>query len=337
MRFELHHEAADGDDHALRDLDDILRRVEEDVHELVFAEPDRIEESRWFNSCRDAQRRLTQKLAQAQLWSSKPARVSVRGPHQARAARDAAMTPLTILVENDGSDGDFVKALMLAYADAETRRVWEAGAQANPRGWKLEHGGGGGEIPRKIRAHPSGIAGPRLVVVCDSDRKHRSDPRNQAIDAYESEAQAIGARPPIVLDVRAIENYLPDAFWDAWLSADRNRAAYRAPIEALKSLSPEQRDFIKMEGDERLRADAPGPLFDGSDPQNPAPPAQHVAALTGPKRNLKQEPKRGDTRPMIVSFLPELVVNGQVSATHLDERDAPGRLRALVTIIAEEL
>lgn len=345
MRFELHQAAADGDDIALAKLNELLGRVEDDVHELVFDDPTAIEQSRWFQHLFPHLKTLVYKLIAAPLWQGpqRATQVHIRAPADARPARDAAMTPLAILVENDASDGALVTASMLAFADEATLRVWSAGERANPPGWTYVFCGG--ETSRKIREHGAkdGAAGPRAIVMLDSDeelpphlRAHGA-PGKKAPD--EALARGLGLHVH-VLPLREAENYLPDAFWDAWLDESRDRTSYRPVIAALCRLTPDQRDHLDMEGDKRIQASTTfGPLFDGSDPANPQPAADDIKQLAGNRKNLKQGSKDPKTqvRPYRIRLLPDHVHRGTVTASDLDQRDRAGALRALVQTISREL
>lgn len=346
MRFELFQEATEADDAALNDLDQLLCRVEIGVHELIFNDPVAIEQSRWFRSLRPHSQQLIRLLIQAQAWLglNKPARLFIRSVRDVGLARDAAMTPLKILVENGDSDGSLVIAAVLAHGDEATSRTWENGSLATPRGWIIESAGGSGDIPRKIRER-SAKPGHRLIVMCDSDRELPNAPRTEKIKDCEAAARETGLHPPIVvLPLREAENYLPDQFWEAWLREDPARTSFRSTIDALKSLKPDQRDHIDMEGDARLLADgAPhkkthGPLFDGSDINNPMPEPHHLKALSGKRRNLKGSGsyRNGESR-MPIRRLADLVRAKTVTAADLDQRDRAAMLRALVKHIAEEL
>ena len=347
MRFELHREAADGEDEALTRLDVLLGRVEEDVHELVFAHPEEIEQTRWFSQLPRYRRDLVQKLLGAQVWLGTRRVVPVRSPSDVRPARDAAVTPLPILVEDDASDGALLSAAVLAHADEATLRTWEAGARANPRGWVFVHCGGS-SIKRKTReyAEDSRTTGRRPLVVVDSDEELPAPLRAQEPSIRRSpsrdlkeEADRHGVRL-LILPLREAENYLPDAFWAAWADESPQRSAYRPVVKALAQLSADQRDFLDMEGDKRLSASPDrGPLFDGSDQANPRPSEAVVAALSGKKKNLKKASWNPDTRERTytIRLLPDFLRAGKVTAADLVVRDRVGALRTFVHMLSEEL
>lgn len=346
MRFELHSAAATGDERSQSALTAILRRVEIGVHDLSFDDPAGVEETAWFTGLKPYEQELVRLLIEAQLWSWRPTHTTpIRSVSETHAAERLATPPLVILVENDASDGALVHAAVLAYASRPTRKVWEAGDRET-RGWEFVHCGGTGEMPRKLRnyAQQRGAA-LRAVVVFDSDAKLPprllSATADQPPDEHQKildEAQRLQV-PCVRLPLREAENYLPDAFWDHWLRSDRDLLSYSNTIEALKRLSPEQRDHIDMEGDSRLdvqKKASLGPLFDGSDPNNPPLSSADLTVLSGKKKNLKFG--WTETQKVFrVRLLPNYIVERKVTAEDLDGRDRAGSLRELVKLLSERL
>lgn len=374
MRFELHSAAATGDERSQSALTAILRRVEIGVHELSFDDPAEVEATAWFMGLKGYEQELVRLPIEAQLWTWRPTHATpIRAASETRAAERLADAPLLILVENDGSDGALVRAAFLAYASRPTRKVWEAGDRETHRGWEFVHCGGTGEMPRILRSHAQrrGAAlraivvfdsdaklPPRLssatadqppdVVVIDSDAKLPPRLANTTTDQPPDEHQRIIDEalrlsvPCVRLPLREAENYLPDAFWDHWLRSDRDLLGYTKTVEALKRLSPEQRDHIDMEGDDRLsinNKEPLGPLFDGSDSKNHALDKADLAALSGKRKNLKRGPKieGQDEHIYRIRLLSKYVEEGNVTAEDLDSRDRARSLRALVKLLSERL
>ncbi|MCK6515580.1 hypothetical protein L6R46_11080 [Myxococcota bacterium] len=352
MRFELHSAAAMGDERSQSALTAILRRVEIGVHELSFDDPADVEETAWFIGLKPYEQELVRLLIEAQLWSWRPTHATpIRAASETHAAERLADAPLLIFVENHASDGALVRAAVLAYASRPTRKVWEAGDRETHRGWEFVPCGGTGEMPSLLRDYSQqrGVA-LRAVVVFDSDAKlpprlanttagQPPDEHQKIMDA----AQRLSV-PCVRLPLREAENYLPDAFWDHWLRSDRDLLSYANTVEALKRLSPEQRDHIDMEGDDRLdiqKEEPPGPLFDGSDAKNPALDGADLAALSGKRKNLKRGPKiKGQderVHRIRLRLLSKYVAEGNVTAEDLDSRDRAGSLRALVKLLSERL
>ena len=346
MRFELHAPATMGDDRALTKLDELLSRVEDGVHTLVFEAPEAVEQSQWYQQLRQYRQEFVRRLIQAQdLLQPPSAVVTVKSSQDVVEARELAYTPLTILVENEFSDGALIRAAVEAHASPEVKDTWERGQNVQPRGWTFIGTSGSGQLPKKIDDLCRGQPNRRVLAVGDSDeelpirlRPPATKPKSAAVE----EAARRNGISCFVLPLREIENYLPDEFWKEWLKEDPVRAKYKSPIAALMQLSPDQRDYIDMEGDERLKPGGTlGPLFDGSDyPDNPRPSDETLAALTSQgKRGLKERSdKTADVaRPANILRLPDYVKAGKVTAADLDQRDRTRSLHALVNLLSELL
>lgn len=348
MRFEVHSPATNGDDRALVKLTEILTRVDDGLHTLVFEAPKTLEQSRWFQRLVTFQQDIVRQSIVANTYPSTPCSptttYTIKEPEDVYDARDLAYTPLTILVENKFSDGALIRAAVEAYASPEVKDIWERGQRVQPRGWIFDPAGGTGQLPKHIYEQCNGKRHPRALTVCDSDedlpnhlRPKGGKPKSEAVQ----EAACRHGISCFVLPLREIENYLPDNFWEEWLKEDRFRAKYAPTITALKQLSPDQRDHIDMEGEGRLKSPATlGALFDGTDSNNLRPSDETIAALTASgTTNLKQryEPTLTDKRPHNVWLLPDYVKAGKVTAADLDQRDRPRSLRALVNLLSELL
>ncbi len=164
---------------------------------------------------------------------------------------------------------------------------------------------------------------------------------------------AIGSDPIplIVLQLREIENYIPDTFWDLWLSQTPH-SSYRDVVDALKRLSRDQRDHFDMKNERRLKTGGvPGPLFDGSNTANPSLSPNDIAVLArAENRNLKEIPiSPGDAASLAqpgssppakvdaVRLLLNYVRQGRIQSGDLSHRDHPGDLRRIANWIVEEL
>jgi hypothetical protein len=111
-------------------------------------------------------------------------------------------SPAIVVVENAESDGAFLDALIYAYDRVE---LWHA---LESRWVELDHAGGFGEIEKRLERYLARTQGPpRVLVLADSDRlypEHES-PTFQKIDEVCTKLNV----PHVVLDKRAIENYIP--------------------------------------------------------------------------------------------------------------------------------
>lgn len=345
MRFEVHAPATNGEDQALRKLNEILSRVEDGVHTLVFEAPDQVHTSRWFQHLYSFEQELVGRLIQAEdLLPPAPTVVPIKSSQDVVEARDLAYTPLTILVENEFSDGALIRAAVEAYASPEVKDTWERGKNVQPRGWTFIGTSGSGQLPKKIDDVCSEQRHPRVLPVRDSDEDLPLRMRPKDAKPKSAAVQAAAGRhgiPCFILPLREIENYLPDEFWKEWLEESPFRVRYEPTIEALKELSPDQRDHVDMAEDKRLKPGGTlGPLFDGSDPKNPKPSDETRAALTSQgKKGLKERSDKtaDESRQANILLLPEYVKAGKVTAAHLKQRDRTESLRALVNLLSELL
>ena len=119
------------------------------------------------------------------------------------AAREALHAPVWVVVENDGSDGRFLAAMIEAFERNSLRLAGER------RWWTFDHAGGKGEIPRVVRRRVDGTPGPiRILVLADSDRLH---PGHES-DTLRTLARLQQEHPEVrvfALAKRESENYLP--------------------------------------------------------------------------------------------------------------------------------
>ena len=267
MLFEITSAAMRAQEKTLDALDQILSRVENDVHEIDIIEADALEESEWYRTSRPEKRKMLRELAENSLRRAP----RHRGPHLLRlkvcdddsalCARKAAMTPLRVLLENDVSDGALVRAALRTFAKSGTFELcFGAPSRLVPPAFEMESRGGHGELLKRldVRLDEAVASGrpPRLVVVADSDGEWPGDVKPHAVKIRERCRRSAVPCPP--LNKRTAENYLPDIAWKNW-AADPNRASARDRVTALLSLTPEQRDHVAMatRGKEPWNADIP--------------------------------------------------------------------------------
>jgi hypothetical protein len=247
--------AAMSSEPGLNSLDALLRRIEEDVHEIELLDADLLEGTLWYQASRPERRLLLKKIATAMFHRS-PRR---RGPHVKRCevkdegtaaqACEAAYTPLCILVENDNSDGRLVKFALMAFANRETLNLcYGTGQSRTPKACEIESRGGSGELKKLIkrRADEAAARGvvPRIVVAADSDGEWPGDIKQPAQEIRDTCTNLGIACPP--LNKRTAENYVPDGVWTSWASKPE-QTSLRPAIEALLRLSPVQRDHVRLE------------------------------------------------------------------------------------------
>ena len=254
MLFVIHPQAMNGDEAVLDALDSILARTESEVHDMEIIDADLLEDSDWYKTSRQLRKKILEEVAQVSVYSTS----RKRGPHlhrtqvcdanSATCARNIANTPLSVLVENDFSDGALVEAAIRVLAGMKTVALCFGDAsQLDPPAFQIESGGGHGELPKRLRKHLAEAAKrgrpPRLVVIGDSDGEWQGDVKGHAVSIR---AECHGSKIPCPpLNKRAAENYIPDAVWHAWAAEYPDM---KPAVDALLRLSLEQRDYVKIGG-----------------------------------------------------------------------------------------
>lgn len=255
MRFIINDVPMNSSEKTLNDLDAIIQRVEDGVHELEVVDADTLDSTSWYKLSRYDRQRLLEEVA-AEAFRSKKKNV---GPHsrevEIKSALDAtvgkklAYSPLEVLVENSISDGTLLSAAIKVFGTDVTRELC-FGAQASlvPPAFKFDSWGGEGELRKLVdakvlEAKQKGIA-PRVIVVTDSDGEWAGDVKQHAIDIRDLCAQHGVPCPP--LTKRTAENYIPDEIWQA-CAAEPNGAALSPIVDVLMRLSSEQRDHVRLE------------------------------------------------------------------------------------------
>jgi hypothetical protein len=142
--------------------------------------------------------------------------------------------PALIVVEDENSDGFFIRAIARTFG---ANRVLES----LTKGWlELQHGGGGGSLPRITSAAVEKYrVRPRVVALLDSDRMvpgQRTDSHRKA-----EEIQNLGVDTH-VLEMREAENYTPNRV----LITIGKRIETYPRLSHLKRLSKEQRAHYDM-------------------------------------------------------------------------------------------
>lgn len=255
MRFVISDLPMNGNEKTLSALDSIISRVEDAVHELEILDADKLDASNWYRSSRYDRQRLLEEIAAEALRNPPPPdgphsqKMQVRSVAEAALAKLVAYTPLDILMENAVSDKALVSAAIGVFGRSTTKALcFGDQSKLAPPPVRFESWGGAGELKKLIvaklaEATAKGIA-PRLVVVADSDGEWAGDVKQHALDIRTLCAQNSVICPPLLQ--RTAENYIPDEVWEA-RSAEPNGAVLKPIVEALKRLSPEQRDHVRLE------------------------------------------------------------------------------------------
>ncbi|WP_049567240.1 hypothetical protein [Nocardiopsis sp. SBT366] len=142
--------------------------------------------------------------------------------------------PAYVVVENEISDGAFLRAVCRVFGCTDIVRALD-------QGWaELVHSGGGGQIPQLVEARAGRFRRTvRVAVFMDSDR-YRAEERTKS-HKLADEASEHGARVH-VLRLREIENYVPVRVLESLGSGHQ----HTVQVEAFQRLDPEQRGFFDM-------------------------------------------------------------------------------------------
>ncbi|MEV5826057.1 hypothetical protein AB0L25_10810 [Spirillospora sp. NPDC052242] len=209
-----------------------------------------------------AYKQLVRKASQQQHAYSTPAtpapvRVS---PEDFKEHVEDLDRPAVLVVENDGSDKSFVKAIAKVFGASD---ILEA---IDKRWLELGHGGGTDIYRRAREEHDSFHRVKRAAALLDSDRWTPGTPeKNRHIIA---ELRALGLRVH-VLTLREAENYVPNRV----LQAVRPFRTSSARLDHLKKLDHDQRGHFDMKHGFRRTNGVPEKqreLFAGADPRTVA-------------------------------------------------------------------
>lgn len=333
MRFVVYPTAMNGPESVLNELDAILLRVENDVHEMEVPPADQLEQSPWYQSSRPDRRKTLQQIATQSLYRGN----RTKGPHlrhtdvqdaaSAIRAKNLAHSPLRVLVENDDSDRALVAAALTKFASAATVKLcFGAPSKLAPAAFEVESRGGHGNLPTLISKRLAEAASqgcpPRLVVVTDSDGEWVGDVKPYAQKIRNQCAQAAIPCPP--LHKRNAENYIPDAVWRAW-SAEREHTSARPAVDALLKLSREQRDHVRIE-----KTDTPP-----WDPKVTAAASLFVTVSDPDRDLLTKASLKGKAEKRMILALQQY--EQAFTAADLSARDHQGDLKQLVRHIEDEL
>lgn len=301
-------------------LDRIVHRIEDGAHEWAIENPDSLEASNWLRNGRPSLREFFQDAVKKdayprQVLHSRSVFISVNpnsgelSPQQ--AARYVAK-PLYVLVENRFTDGQLLETA-LDVLSPEPLQILRK--NKTPDFIYCDGPGGNGELLKLVQEYVAKAQEEcipaRIVVFTDSDGKlpgHVAH-KPKEIEAFCREHNV----PCLILNKRAIENYIPDEMRNFCGSASRLQVA------ALLNLTKEQRDHF--------------PIKSGINDFNklPAEEAAFYASVSdAEKRSLSQ----GLGKKVIFLLKDGASV---LSAEMLRKRDYNGELNKLVQMITDEL
>jgi hypothetical protein len=260
MRFILHADAWQTDEDRFQ-IEGILLKVEDRWHNLDSTDCSKLINSDWFADMISSAQQLVKAALTHSVTSGRPKRGphvrevnvsygSLKGALSPKKARLFAETPLMVVVENRFSDAKkgFASRILDILAPATTDLV-EIGALV------FDSGGGIMEIPKVVkekleRAQALGIP-PRVVTFMDGDTRYPGDTTS---DGAKQSLQAKTACEKSNVSLhrlakRSIENYLPDEALQGWAKArGKARGKWVDWVNALKKLSPDQRDHFPLRG-----------------------------------------------------------------------------------------
>lgn len=333
MIFSIKSTAFSVSERTFNELDLILSRVEDDIHEMDIEDADLLEDSDWYQSSRPSRKQLLEKIAGNAVWRSP----RTKGPHLRRVevvdeessirARHTALTPLRVLVENAVSDGCLLKAALRTFANEATYRLcFGEPSEGEPPAFKIESRGGHGELKKMIVQSISEANErarvPRLIVITDSDGEWPGDVKAHAQEIRTLCTDAGLPCPP--LNKRTAENYIPDDILLAWGNSDGLNAVKPA-IDALLRLSPEQRDYVHINSGNKEPWD-----------HSKENVAELFSSVSLDDRNLlKVASLKGRGDNMMIMALE--VHGAELSSQNFQDRDQNGDLLALVRQIEDEL
>lgn len=142
--------------------------------------------------------------------------------------------PAVVMVENDATDGGFIRAIALVFEDADILKAID-------RDWLvIDHGGGGGDTIRRARDKRARFRRlTRVAVLLDSDRMAPDEPSKHEPAVEDLRARGIRVH---VLGLRESENYIPDKC----LRKLPSQQPAATTANALARLSKEQRGHYDM-------------------------------------------------------------------------------------------
>jgi hypothetical protein len=217
--------------------------------------------------------------------------------------------PLLLIVENNTSDGDWLRLVIERFRPALRGSLDGASPALDVR-----QAGGIAEIPKELRRHataraaikPRGQIPLRIVALCDSDARAPGQ-WSPAAREVAAAAKETGADYH-VLNKKSIENYIPD---DALIAYAATRTHAKEAVDYIVGLSPTQRDYYPMKNGLRHSDLDTGSVY----------PNDSALGL-----------KLGD---FIVDFLTNF--RHHVSAHELNCRDGQSELKALLDLLEENL
>ncbi len=172
-------------------------------------------------------------------------------------AAQFVMQPLCILMENEFSDGSFLKRTVREL-DKSLSDHWN---QDRRQPIEIDSVGGVTQMPRAVKQKiTQNSVRTRLIVIADSDKKYPSDQESKGARKLRNICEENNI-PCWILAKRAAENYLPSILLKAWKPNDQE---YIRAVYAWERLCDDQKNFFDMKrGFPGNDDDDQNPLFEG--------------------------------------------------------------------------
>ena len=226
---------------ALTDILDLLRAFTSGHHDLLVAEPGIVSAATAYLNehapkLAHAYETLGGKGTVASAWTATPAQGPVLQITSATLADHSAdlRRPAVFVVEDQESDGHFIKALCTVFRATRIQKALE-------EDWlRIEHGGGSAGVEKVAKVHAYHFRlFRRVAALLDSDRLLPG----QQTKAHKQAARLASDGVVVhVLEFREAENYVPNRI----LAGTRNHSRASLKLTHLKRLTAQQRAHFDM-------------------------------------------------------------------------------------------
>lgn len=330
MRFVISSEVMSADEPTQNGLDQIVVRAEQRIHEAAIPDADLLPETEWYRSCRPTRRKFLEEVARRAAYGYAPTgphskAFDVRTPDDVAVASRLANAPLLVVVENSTSDKALLEVAIRAFGSGEAQELcFGYGRSVDPPAFDVRQAGGNGEVMKIVRAEIEDAMQrgrmARVIVVTDSDGEFKGDVHKDAA-AIQAECAQLNV-PCHMLEKRTAENYLPDEVWEEWAGTNTQN---RAIVTLLKTMSPEQRDHVRL----AQKKTAPW------DSNVAGAQSLFGSVSAGDKKLLEEANLKGSGRNMTILRLTGTTTAG-ASRDALARRDHSDDLPRLVQMIEDE-
>jgi hypothetical protein len=240
---------------ALENLDSLISRAENAVHEIFLRDADLVSDSLWVVEARQTKQtklKALLELARTSAWTAAEAKTKswrITTEAEAKRALCIANTPLKVLVENSFRDGALLEAAVRLLGKKTLRQLWLK--PPVPAAVAVAGSGGTGDMPsfiaRECTEAQERDLPVRMIVVADSDRLALDQPLSDKSKKIQEKAAEHGV-PCVILSKREGENYLPDFYWQAEIKSDSVSPEQKRKISELFSMPVKERDYCNMKG-----------------------------------------------------------------------------------------